>query len=362
MKKLLATIIMLSVLTATCIVGGMSVSAAAAAEDFFVYDGVLVEYTGNGGDVVIPDNIGIKEIGDKAFYENTTVKSVVIPEGITAIRYKAFEGCTLLKTVDLPYSLTDLDSGAFRQCEMLEKVVIPAQVKKIGPDCFAGCYALSEVVISYGVQEIDVYAFSSTALTNIVIPETVKVISGKAFSNLTASRFTATVCNPTCDMGYYEITTGGKDKGFDSVFEGQSYIKTAITIRSTAGSLVEQYSKGDEYQPSYGKYMFQALTLEDIKALPENQKGYGKSAPSLSNDNQGEPNNNANNATDNKTANDSGMMMIIIIAGAVILLVVIIAVIVLLVMNNNKKQKMQMELLMAQLKQQNGNSETRDEK
>lgn len=163
-------------------------------------------------------------------------------------------------------------------------------------------------------------------------------------------------------MGYYEITTGGKEKGFDKVFEGQSYIKTTITIRSTANSLVEQYAKNSEYQPSYGKYIFQVLTLEDIKALPENQKGYGKSAPSSSNDNRGEPNNDTNNATDNKTTDDNEMMMIIIIAGAVILLVVIIAVVVLLVMNNNKKQKMQMELLMAQLKQQNGNSETKDEK
>ena len=355
MKKIIATVIIFAVLISACIFGGASVSAASA-EDFFVYDGVLVEYVGNGGDVVIPDNLGIKEIGEKAFYENTTIKSVVIPEGITKIGDKAFEGCTLLKTVDLPYSLTELGSGVFRLCEMMEKIVIPGQVKKISGDCFAGCLALSDVVISYGVQEIGVYAFSKTALTNVVIPETVKIISGRAFVNLTASRFSVTVCNPSCDMAYYEIITGVKEKGFDCVFEGQSHIKTAITIRSTAGSLVEQYAKSNEYQPSYGKYMFQALNLEDIKALPENQANYGKqSATETNNDAPGNTNTPSNNADTNGAREDGSIMVVVIIAAAVILLVVIIAVVVLVVMNNNKKQKLQMQLLLEQLKQKSEN-------
>lgn len=354
MKRILAIFLTVVVLSVNCIVCAVSASAASSADDFFVYEGVLVEYVGNGGDVIIPDNLGIKEIGAKAFYDNTSIKSVVIPEGITKIGDKAFEGCTFLKTVDLPYSLTDLGTGVFRLCEMIESIVIPGKVKSINSDCFAGCLALSNVVISYGVQEIGVYAFSQTALTNVIIPETVKYISGRAFVNLTASRFTVTICNPTCDMGYYEINSGEREKGYDTVFEGQSHIKTAITIRSTEGSFVNQYAKDAAYQPAYGKYNYQSLTLDDIKAIPENQKDYGKQSPTTSNtDAQTNTNNDAssqNNATDAKDA-DSDITMVIIIAAAVILLVIIIAVIVLVVMNNNKKQNMQMQLLMEQLKQ-----------
>ena len=355
MRRILAVFLTIVILLTTCVMGATAVSAASSNEDFFVYDGVLVEYVGNGGDVVIPNNLGIKEIGEKAFFDNTSIKSVIIPEGITKIGDKAFEGCTLLKTVDLPYSLTELGSGVFRLCEMIEKIVIPGQVKKISGDCFAGCLALSDVVISYGVQEIGVYAFSKTALTNVVIPETVKIISGRAFVNLTASRFSVTICNPSCDMAYYEIKSGDREKGFDCVFEGQSHVKTAISIRSTAGSLVEQYAKSSEFQPSYGKYMFQALNLEDIKALPENQPNYGKQSATQTNiDVQGNTNTPSNNNA-NDVPEDDSIMLVIIIAAAVILVVIIIAVVVLIVMNKNKKQKLEMQLLLEQLKQKSEN-------
>jgi hypothetical protein len=67
--------------------------------DFVVVDGVLVEYRGAGGDVVIPGDLGITEIGKEAFREKGTLTSVVIPEGVTIIGESAFRKCTNLAAI-----------------------------------------------------------------------------------------------------------------------------------------------------------------------------------------------------------------------------------------------------------------------
>ena len=62
----------------------------------FVYSDIqktkLLAYTGDGGDVVIPD--AVVEIGDWAFFCCTNLKSVTIPNAVDIIGYEVFRGCT----------------------------------------------------------------------------------------------------------------------------------------------------------------------------------------------------------------------------------------------------------------------------
>ena len=53
--------------------------------DFRIQNGVLVEYTGNGGDVVIPDSVTI--IGDSAFEYCRRLASVTVTRGSYANKY-----------------------------------------------------------------------------------------------------------------------------------------------------------------------------------------------------------------------------------------------------------------------------------
>lgn len=57
--------------------------------DFEIVDDVLIEYTGDGGDVVIP--AGVTAIGDCAFLGCTGLTSVVIPESVTKIGCHSFD-------------------------------------------------------------------------------------------------------------------------------------------------------------------------------------------------------------------------------------------------------------------------------
>ena len=62
--------------------------------DFIIENGVLKEYIGTGGDVVIPD--GVTHIAEKAFSGYRTLRSITIPESVTEIGSFAFRACDAL--------------------------------------------------------------------------------------------------------------------------------------------------------------------------------------------------------------------------------------------------------------------------
>ena len=54
--------------------------------DFIIENGVLVDYTGSGGHVTIPE--GVTKIGDEAFENGSNLQSVSIPDSVTEIGTK----------------------------------------------------------------------------------------------------------------------------------------------------------------------------------------------------------------------------------------------------------------------------------
>ncbi|HIQ81473.1 MAG TPA: leucine-rich repeat domain-containing protein, partial [Candidatus Pullichristensenella stercorigallinarum] len=53
---------------------------------------------------VVPE--GVKAIGEKAFWNRSSLESVVIPEGVTVIGAGAFEDCKNLKSIVIPEGVT----------------------------------------------------------------------------------------------------------------------------------------------------------------------------------------------------------------------------------------------------------------
>lgn len=96
----------------------------ADAEDFVLEtlaDGTLriLRYTGSDASVTIPaavDGVPITVIGVEAFLENTSLKSVVVPEGILEIGDKAFFGCSSLTDITLPTTLHTFGRFPFNNC------------------------------------------------------------------------------------------------------------------------------------------------------------------------------------------------------------------------------------------------------
>ena len=121
-----------------------------AASDFTISGSVLTAYNGAGGDVVIPEDLGIKTIGAEAFRGNTALNSIVIPEGVTVIK-----------------------DYAFHSCSALSRVILPSTLTTIGVRAFQGCTSLTGIDIPVSVTSIDTYAFLQAPLKRITIPQCV---------------------------------------------------------------------------------------------------------------------------------------------------------------------------------------------
>lgn len=135
---------------------------------FVVKYGVLVRYTGEGGQVTIPD--GVQEIGSNAFddcLENLT--GITFPEGFTTIQERAFEG-TALTSVTIPGGVKEVPN-AFEGCMDLIEVILSEGVEEIACDAFADCESLRDVTLPASVTEIDDCAFYGCPLFTIHAPE-----------------------------------------------------------------------------------------------------------------------------------------------------------------------------------------------
>lgn len=91
-------------------------------------------------EVVICDGVEVIETG--AFRGCSSLERVCIPKSVRKIGLFAFEGCASLKTVELPDTLEFIGAGAFRDCKSLETVTLPSGMKKIGHKLFTGCKKL----------------------------------------------------------------------------------------------------------------------------------------------------------------------------------------------------------------------------
>ena len=357
MKKLLSALVLIAVLMSACFVGAMPAAAAEINyDDFDIYDGILVEYLGPGGDVVIPskdaDGNPITEIDSRAFRDNDDITSVVIPEGITKMGSEVFEFCDYLEKVTLPYSLEKSGYSTFRMCPAITKITVPAQLKDVPQDFCSGCSSLTEVVISYGVETIGVYAFCSMKnLERIVFSETVKEIYGLALSNSTSEKTEVVICNPMCELGYmngYKTGDGSiTGKEYKSPFSSPQHKITAWTFIVPEGSTVAK----DLEAYNNPNYKIRTADKSYFDELPENQSTFGvQSADDVErpdenkgDENDDDKNNNNNNNNNNNDNSSFDLTKILIIVGAIfggiILLIVIIVVVVVILKNNKKKKK-----------------------
>ena len=121
--------------------------------------------------------------GSTTATKNTTIKKIIISDGIEVIEGGAFVATESLEEVVLPSSILTLGDYSFLCCPNLKKVIIPSNVTNIGRSAFSNCFSLTEVVIPNSVESIGRNAFGSCrGLKKITIPDSVTNIEDFAFS------------------------------------------------------------------------------------------------------------------------------------------------------------------------------------
>ena len=112
----------------------------------------LTHYYGNGGLVVVPEDLDLREIGNFAFANfeyipkteeelefddaetskqwyigDSTITKVILPEGVEKIGAYAFANLTGLEEIVLPSTLEAIEYGAFVGCNRLASIVVSAE-------------------------------------------------------------------------------------------------------------------------------------------------------------------------------------------------------------------------------------------
>ncbi|MBQ3572221.1 MAG: leucine-rich repeat domain-containing protein [Clostridia bacterium] len=146
-------------------------------------NGTTCTVTGIGGypdkDLIIPENIDgyiVTAIGKKAFYQNTSITSVVIPDCVTEVSDEAFAFCSNVKSAVIGEGVTVIPYKMFTNALSLSSVTIKGAVTSIGFDAFRRCSLADGFVIPATVTRIGDCAFSESGLKSIVIPKSVSEI------------------------------------------------------------------------------------------------------------------------------------------------------------------------------------------
>lgn len=220
MRNKAAAIVSMLLIMISPFIAIQSPACAISSGDFeysLINDGAAAEittYTGGSSIVEIPaaiEGYSVISIGSFAFYFNSALTEITIPNGVTSIGYAAFYGCSSLTSVSIPASVITIGNGAFYDCvslsaiELPESLVsiegyafyssnltsvdIPDGVTSIGNSAFQNCHSLTSVNLPKGLTSIENGLFADcNSLTSITIPESIKSIGEGAFYNCTSLR------------------------------------------------------------------------------------------------------------------------------------------------------------------------------
>lgn len=193
----------------------------------------LTDYGKGQSTITIPagiDDKPVRIIASEAFRDDTVLQKVVIEDGITTISSCAFFGCMNLNEVTIPLSVTSVSphafentawqkqmiqengaliinnilvetdaskssyaipdgvtciaSGAFYNHKSITGVTLPSSLTMIGTYAFSGCENLTEITLPSGIQKIGYGAFADCGVSEITVPEGVKIVEPEAFLNI----------------------------------------------------------------------------------------------------------------------------------------------------------------------------------
>lgn len=172
----------------------------------------LMKYNGGQAHYVI-DGKRVKYIYGNCFSYNRALTSVTITDGTVNIGANAFYNCGNLKTISLPNTLTAIDFQAFASCSGLTEVIIPDSCESIGDSTFSSCYNLSSITLGSGITKIPASCFNSC----------IKLSSYEIDANITDIHYSAFY---NCS-GLTSITVNSNNTTYDSRDNCNAIIETA---------------------------------------------------------------------------------------------------------------------------------------
>lgn len=297
----------------------VSISANAAGDYAYsqLDDGTIQidGYSGSDSALVIPSKIEertVTSIGNSAFANKSSIKSVTIPDtvthiGVSAFSYSAYyndksnwesgvlyigkflidtkssdiakdytvkDGTTVIadqafsytkiETVSLPKTLVTVGTQAFRYCSSLKNVTIPEKVTFIGKNVFDSCKVLTEIKVDANNKaycDVDGVLFNKAKTelikfpegsekTTYTVPHSVKTIDGEALY-LSSKLESVKLSSNVSTINKYSSDAAG--------------FKEGVTLFVEKGSYAESYARVNNLK-------YQNWVATDHKVVVKNQK------------------------------------------------------------------------------------------
>lgn len=129
---------------------------------------------------------GVTKLWHDVFRDCHSLSSIFISEGVTYMAGTSFAFCSRLMFVYISKRVTFIGAGAFYACPF-SLIHIPESVTFIGPNAFGDCRSLKSINIPENVTSISSRTFQyCTSLISVYIPEKVTSIGTYAFQYCTS--------------------------------------------------------------------------------------------------------------------------------------------------------------------------------
>lgn len=134
-----------------------------------------------------------KLASDELYFSQSigTLTRVLLSVGIDPLQYMNeipycyLYGKSPVTHFEIPNNIELIGGSAFSMCEELISVKFGSDVFHVKYSAFSGCPNLTKVELNNGLERISQYAFQSTNIDKIYIPETVTKIGPSAFDKST---------------------------------------------------------------------------------------------------------------------------------------------------------------------------------
>ena len=154
----------------------------------------ITGYTGSGGSLTIPGTLGGKDvvaIGEKVFYYNNNLTSVVIPQKVLTIEQSAFIGCKKLQTVEIK-GAAHLCYKAFAHCTALTNA-------KLHKNCTADKEAFTMCTALTKLKSDSAWYYNSDAKPVLTSNSDIRKLIRNVFTKSKKVKFVDDYCTALCD-------------------------------------------------------------------------------------------------------------------------------------------------------------------